>query len=74
MVYGDDDTNYVDRYPEKIQNIMSVGALDKRAGGFSAPMVNVGSHSSTKKCSSKVDGDACKPDIKAGVIIDNIDL
>ena len=74
MVYGEDDTNYVDRYPEKIEDIMSVGALDKRARGFSASMVNVCSHSSAKKCWSKVDGDACKPDIKAGVIIDNINL
>ena len=61
MVYGEDDTNYVDGYPEKIEDIMSVGALDKRARGFSTPMVNVGCHSSAKKCWSKVDGDACKP-------------
>ena len=34
MVYGENDTNYVDRYPEEIEDRMFLGALDKWTRGF----------------------------------------
>ena len=71
MVEGKNETNDIDKYPEEVEDIMSVWALYKRTGGFSASMVNVSSHSSTKKCWSKVDCDASKPDVKAVIILKN---
>ena len=61
MVDGEDNTDNVDEDPEEVENIMSVGSLDKGAGWFSGSVVDVCCHCSTQKCRTKVDSDAGKP-------------
>ena len=61
MVDGEDDTDDVDEDPEEVEDIMSVGCLDKGARGLSTPVVDVCCHCSTQKCRTKVDSDASKP-------------
>ena len=61
MVYGENDTDYVDEDPEEVEDIMSVGSLNEWAGWLCGSLINVSSHCSTKKCWTKVDSDAGKP-------------
>ena len=61
MVYGENYTDYVDEDPEEVEDIMSVGSLNKWAGWLCGSLVNVSSHCSTKKGWTKVNSDAGKP-------------
>ena len=62
MVDGEANTDNVDEDPEEVEDIMSVGSLDKGAGGLTGPVVDVCCHCSTQKCRTKVDSDAGKPE------------